>query len=60
MYNIVCADKKPRFLCVNDPPRYDITLGKYVTELHNLAIAIRQSFAKNNGTKDDLKTTILR
>ena len=37
-YNIVSVDKKSCFLYLNGPPSYDITLAKFVIQLHDLAI----------------------
>ena len=54
MYNIVCADKKSCFPCMNGewPPPSDITLEKCVIQLHNLAIGLRRIMYKNNSTKE--------
>ena len=54
VYNIVCADKKSCFLCLNGP-YHDITLRKYVIQLYNFAIAFLHIMYKNNNTKDDWK-----
>ena len=41
-------------------PQIDIILGKYVIQLHNLAISLRHIMLKNNSAKGDLKTPMQR
>ena len=52
------ADKK--FSLFEWPPRYAVTLGKYLIQLHNLAVTLRHIMCKNYSTKDGLKISLLR